>query len=301
MKRLFLFATAAIVALASCTKTKVVYTDAPEEIGFKAVTGVMTKADLGQNTNASLGVYAELESGSYFDNISFAPAEGATEWTGNPAQYWPAAAELTFTVYAPYNNESKVTYQNSTLTINCDNTTSETDWLYGSKQVEASKAEGAVAVSLNHALAKVQFDFVALDNANVTLKSVVLNGTKQAGTCIVNYAQTSPTVNWDTESANNTDVEFDVADDGVTLSTTAESYSDLVVPVETQGASMTFTYTISNGTVLTHTVDSQTLGAWQHGKQYTYSVSIGATEIKFSNPTVNNFDDPATELEGVEL
>lgn len=300
MKRLFFFATAAIVALASCTKTKVVYTDAPEEIGFKAVTGVMTKADLGENTNASLGVYAELSSESYFENIAFALAEGATEWTGNPAQYWPAAAELTFTVYAPY-DESKVTYKNSTLTISCDNTTSETDWLYGANQVVAGKNDGTVSVNLNHALAKVQFNFVASGDVAVVLKSVALNGTKQAGTCTVNYEQDTPTVQWDTESAQDVNVDFGVASDGVELSTTATSYSDLVVPVETQGASMTFTYTISGGTVLTHTVDSQTLGAWQHGKQYTYSVSIGATEIKFSTPTVNDFGNPDTALDGVEL
>ena len=44
MKRFFILASAAIVALASCAKTEVVYKDAPEEIAFKQITGVMTKS-----------------------------------------------------------------------------------------------------------------------------------------------------------------------------------------------------------------------------------------------------------------
>ena len=50
MKRFFVCAAAAIVALASCSKTQVVYNDAPEEIGFKAVSGVMTKAPITNTT-----------------------------------------------------------------------------------------------------------------------------------------------------------------------------------------------------------------------------------------------------------
>lgn len=45
MKRFFILASAAIVALASCAKTEVVYKDAPEQIAFKQITGPMTKAD----------------------------------------------------------------------------------------------------------------------------------------------------------------------------------------------------------------------------------------------------------------
>ena len=56
MKRLFILASAAIVALASYTKTQVVYTEAPEEISFKQVTNVMTKA--GALQTGVLGVFA---------------------------------------------------------------------------------------------------------------------------------------------------------------------------------------------------------------------------------------------------
>ena len=59
MKRLFILASAAIVALAACTKTEVVYTEAPAEIGFKQITDVMTKAvPDGTQLPATMGVYA---------------------------------------------------------------------------------------------------------------------------------------------------------------------------------------------------------------------------------------------------
>ena len=57
MKRLFILASAAIVALAACTKTEVVYTEAPAEIGVQTYAGAMTKASLG--TDVHLGVFAE--------------------------------------------------------------------------------------------------------------------------------------------------------------------------------------------------------------------------------------------------
>ena len=67
MKRLFLLATAAIVALASCTKTQVVNTEAPEEIAFKQVTNVMTKVTGGLD-NQDMSVFAYVSGTPYFGN-----------------------------------------------------------------------------------------------------------------------------------------------------------------------------------------------------------------------------------------
>ena len=73
--------------------------------------------------------------------------------------------------------------------------------------------------------------------------------------------------------------------------------AQLVVPVATQNATLNFTYKL-DGNVLTYSVPAATLGAWEHGKKYTYNVSIGATEIIFSQPTVNDFtpDTPGTSV-----
>ena len=45
MKKIFILATAAIVAFASCMKTEVVSNSEPQEIAFRQFTGSMTKAD----------------------------------------------------------------------------------------------------------------------------------------------------------------------------------------------------------------------------------------------------------------
>ena len=45
MKKLIICAAVAIAALASCTKTQVINTEDPQEIGFKVITGKMTKAE----------------------------------------------------------------------------------------------------------------------------------------------------------------------------------------------------------------------------------------------------------------
>ena len=75
MRKLILCAAAAIVALASCTKTQVINTEEPKEIGFKTLTGVMTKATTGSTdlVGGTMGVYAYVNgtTTSYFSNVAF--------------------------------------------------------------------------------------------------------------------------------------------------------------------------------------------------------------------------------------
>ena len=142
MKRILIFASAAIVALASCAKTEVVYKDAPQEIAFKQITGAMTKADT--KLSGTMGVFAQYNNDNtsttnavYFDNTSF--AEGSTEcvWEADEAKYWPLEGNLDFTIYAPYNESSDVVAYTpaddaDVLVINVpDNSDAQTDWLYG--------------------------------------------------------------------------------------------------------------------------------------------------------------------------
>ena len=110
MKRFFICAAAAIVALASCSKTEVVNTSAPEEIGFKAVTGAVTKV-AGQQSGTltgDMGVYAFINGTAdteYFTNIKFT---GTDTWTGG--QYWPLQSSLNFVIYAPH--DANASYSN---------------------------------------------------------------------------------------------------------------------------------------------------------------------------------------------
>ena len=97
MKRFFILATAAIVALASCAKTEVVYNDAPEQISFKQITGAMTKA-AHTLEDGNLGVFAHQGEDEYFGNTPFAGTSGSF----TAAKYWPYEGTLDFTVYYPY-------------------------------------------------------------------------------------------------------------------------------------------------------------------------------------------------------
>ena len=117
MKRFFILASAAIVALASCAKTEVVYKDAPQEIAFKQVTNVMTKAT--ETLTTDMGVFAwtsETTPQNYFGLAKKFAADG-TIWKANPAQYYPLQTALDFACYAPYSGLLEWSYDNGTQTL----------------------------------------------------------------------------------------------------------------------------------------------------------------------------------------
>ena len=143
MKRLFILASAAIVALASCSKTQVVYTEAPEEIGFKAFTGAMTKA-VGEwdVNNDVMGLFA-YEAGSitaHLDNVMFKKdGESFVGWSGSAHQpyYWPLGKNLDFVVYAPHNALANYDPATKALTIPVDNSgNDQIDVLYGAEMLD---------------------------------------------------------------------------------------------------------------------------------------------------------------------
>ena len=210
MKRLFLLATAAIVALASCTKTQVVNTEAPEEIAFKTVAGAMTKAAY----SGTLGVFAEYTDDtptttSYFDNAPFAQDGGV--WKGS--KYWPKEGTLDFTFYAPH-MKSGAEYNDGTKTLTLtipDNGTAQTDYLVGKTRPmgESYTPDKKVNVQLDHVLASIKFT-VKADKASVyQITSMVLNDTKQAGTAKFVYANNGNSYDASVENATG-DTDFDV-------------------------------------------------------------------------------------------
>ena len=105
MKKFYVFAAVAIAALASCTKSEVVYNQGQQEIGFRQFTGSMTKADPALSGYATtMGVFA-YHNGStlYIDNGSFEETSTSGIWGGKPTKYyWPLQGTLDFTVYAPH-------------------------------------------------------------------------------------------------------------------------------------------------------------------------------------------------------
>ena len=284
MKRLFILATAAIVALASCAKTEVVYTDAPEEITFKTYTDVMTKT-LGESAYANMGVIAYQGDDEYFSATEF--EQGATSWTAveGSERYWPATGDLRFVVYAPadgWTYTETTTPAAKTLIATIQAGDEVPDYLYASEQPVGNKTDNAagVDVDLKHAAAAVVLNFMGEKDV-VALKSVTLTGTIQSGTCNVDYTANPPTVVWNTTAAPSVQKEFLKDTDSPVAfsdSKTNQEYTTRVVPVTSQASTIVFNYTL-NGSPASYTIDAATLGAWDPGKKYTYTISIGATEI----------------------
>ncbi len=307
MKRFFICAAAAIVALASCSKTEVVNTSAPEEIGFKAVTGAITKAEQTGTLSGDMGVYAFINGTAdteYFTNIKFT---GTDTWTGG--QYWPLQSSLNFVIYAPH--DAGAIYSTKKLTVEASNAgidviDQQTDYLYGAEYYDGSgndegkgyaTQEAAIVTSLNHALAKVTLNFTG---ANVTVNSVSLEKPYLSGTYTVDYTDTdNPTIEWEANQEANDltlskikDAELApaVADDletpeDETAEAKTASASIMVVPEDDSDIIISYTIAGTND-VLTATVDLD--GTWAAGTHYTYNISIQPNEIKFT-PSVNDW------------
>lgn len=281
MKRLLILATAAIVALASCAKTEVVYTDAPDQIAFKNYSNVMTKAAL----TTDLGVFANksADNGVYLDNADFDVADGV--WT-NSGAFWPYDGTLDFTVYAPY--KAGTTYLANTNTLTMTDVTAADQLYYGEiRYTEKQKEVSPLAVALDHVSAKIT---VNLSPAPVyTVNSLSLSAVT-TGTVTVNYNTSAVTA-----SGTTTTVSFDMAD------TDDENVGDQLAPVYVlPGAQTAFTinFTQDNGendVTYEKTIDLSAESAkWVANTAYTYNISIaGPDQIKIS-ATVNEYDPGAT-------
>lgn len=291
MKRLFILATAAIVALASCAKTEVVYTDAPEEIGFKAVTGVMTKVpvtDATFPTGQTMFVYGwnNADKATYFqpNPTEFAYDDAKTAWDGDTPQYYPATGALDFVAFtqAPSANTGHLTY---TLTL-ADNTDAQHDLMASAYVAGKGKGDGTVTLPFHHTLSLVQVNFKCT-GTNVQIKSVALTDTKQAGTATVTYATatdaTEPTVVW----AASGDDETLTNATGASL-TAGAAYAEyayfLAVPESTNDKKLTIEYILNDNT-FTHPIDID--DAFDPATKYVFDITIGMAEVLFNATVVD--------------
>lgn len=212
---------------------------------------------------------------------------------------------MTFTVFAPFDEgNTSVNYTNGSkeLEFIVDNgiVGSQKDWLYGEDQPTGTKetcGNTNLPVTLKHALAKVEINFIAATNNTVTLVGVNLKNTRQTETVTVTY-DTPAEVAW-TNDGSKTENMVLLNNGTVSLTTTPQPYSCLVVPTTTLGTeAIEITYKLagSNAT-LTYTVTQSQMGTttWQNGKKYIYNITIGASEIKIV-PEVTPWD---TDIDGV--
>ena len=299
MKRFFILATAAIVALASCAKTEVVYKDGPQEIAFKALNGVMTKAPVLNTTfptTQGMDVLAwnGRTGAAYFGPETFT-YDNTSAWVGSEKQYWPTTGSLDFVAYT----NSGVNYTDDTparLTYNftlTDNTQNQDDFMV-SKYVKGKESQqAAVSLYFQHTLALVEVN-VACTGQDLTVNSVSLSGTTQDGKLTVTYADSDAAVptfgtGW-TGSTVTSATLTKTTDVTLTAGEDATTYADfLVVPENSSNKTLTVTYTL-NGNQFTHPINLssyQNATSWAIGTKYIYNVTIGLNEIKFAPQVVD--------------
>lgn len=293
MKKFYVFAAVAIAALASCTKSEVVYNQGQQEIGFRQFNGSMTKAtnlsDL-EGGPKTMGVYAHISDGNqdYFSNAKFVKPTSGNDWGGDPKRYWPLQDKLDFTVYAPYVDGTSYNKTTAELTVQvANNTNAQQDFLYGEKRyLNTVKTAAAVPVVLKHALSKLSFQVKSNVPNLFTITKVELVDAIQDGSFIVTYGVKTSIA----PITGSTKGTCDVYNGSCVVTKDAYSQlgSKLVFPngAGSNEAKLKITYNMVDATGLVAVVNLN--HDWSTGKHYTYSVDINATEILLS-PTVEDW------------
>ena len=294
MKKFYVFAAVAIAALASCTKSEVVYNQGQQEIGFRQFTGSMTKT----NTNLSelkggpttMGVFAHINASNqaYFSNAKFVERSG-NNWGGETPRYWPIKDKLDFTLYAPYVADESASYDATekqlTVTV-ADNTTAQNDFMYGTERyIGKEKTESGVPVILKHALSKVSVKIKSNVENLFKVTKVEIVDPIQDGSFVVTY-DGSTSIEMTPGATKGTVATYSGQEKALTSSSWVDFGSKLVFPVTNNEAKLRITYNMEKATGLI--AEANLTDAWESGKHYTYNVTLTATEILLT-PTVEEW------------
>ena len=287
MKKIFLFAAAAMVSLSSCVQTDEVYTGGVQEIGFKsgvtraAVDGTTLPA--GSAINVA-GVWDADGDGSYveyFEPTKFVDASGI--YSGEPARYWPNAGEMQFIGYYPYGvGTFTADYTGDVLAgyeVTDIDGAAQNDILYSDLCEVGTVPAATQALFFRHALALLQVNFqTSLTTEEVKIVSATVADVVLGGDLTVTAGNPS-TAAWSNTSTPIYHTFANVTTAALTDSANTAATPLLVVPAAQ--TEMTIVYTL-NGHQMTKNVPLATYGAWDAGNKYVYNFSIGAEEIQFT-------------------
>ena len=301
MKKIFLFAVAAMVSLSSCVKTEEVYTGKMQEMGFKSA---VTRAVIQSNDDmtypiAVSAVWDDTKDGNfakYFENGKFVYDAGTELWKGEPARYWPTSGNMQFIGFCPYPVSSDIVNSYKTSgeiekvtwgTIN-NNLMDQHDILFSDLLSVEAPQTSAQSLLFHHAYAQLNVTFKKTDSAaavivkNVSVKDVNLSGiltvtpaaaagvkstaTWQAGLPISRYFLP--------ETA--TGVENGTLDAVLEAATPFAPQPVLVIP--SAQTRIVIVYTIDGHE---HTYTHTLSGNWEMGYKYTYNYTINVNEIIF--------------------
>ena len=224
MKKNILFAAAALLALAACTKVETAQ-DVQREINFE-VANSLTKATGSVYSNGAFGTYAWFNNTDDFMVNEQVDLSGGVWKTVDHTFYWPKTGSISFISYSPFAGESNTAGTVPVVTKNSITytgvTAGTTDLMYADRATCSSNVNvvtdsdiadsgySGVPTVFRHALAKVSFKIRAnfltstdpttntTTTWEVTVKNAQISGFKTTG----DLALTLNGNNWDKPVTN---------------------------------------------------------------------------------------------------
>lgn len=298
MKKIFLFAAAAMVSLSSCVQTEEVYTGKVQEMGFKsAVTrGIVQSNDDMTYPIAVTAVWDDVKDGnftSYFEKGKFVYDAGTELWKGDPARYWATSGNMQFLGLCPY-PISDVTHTYKTNgelekvvwgTIE-NNLMEQHDVLFSDLLCVEAPQTSAQPLLFHHAYAQLNVTFKKTDSAaEVIVKNVKANNVYTNGILTITpVASGTSTAEWQVGlpvprfflPENPTSVENGTLD--ATLNATTPFVPTPILVIPAVQTAIIIEYSIDgHDHTYTHTLS----GNWEMGHKYTYNYTINVNEIIF--------------------
>ena len=302
MKKMFLFAAAAMVSLSSCVQTSEVYTGKLQEMGFKsAVTrAIIQSNDDMTNPIAVTAVWDDAQDGTfanYFENAKFVYDAGTELWKGEPARYWPTCGDMQFLAVSPYpvNSDLVPSYKTdgkiekfvwgASSAID-NNIKDQHDVIFSDLLSVEAPQTSAQPLLFHHAYAQLNVTFKKTNSAaTVIVKNVAVQGVNLSGILTVTPAANGAcTAEWQSgltvsryflpEAA--TGVENGTLDAVLEAATLFAPQPVLVIPAPQ--TRIVIVYTIDGHE---HTYTHTLSGDWEMGYKYTYNYTINVNEIIF--------------------
>ena len=229
MKKYFIIAAAALVAMAGCSKIENAPEAAQREISFEVANSLNTKATGAVYDNGAFGTYAWFNNTDIF-MVNEQVDKVSSVWrTVDNTYYWPKTGSISFISYSPFtgssNSENSVPVITKNSITYTDVTVGATDLMYANRATCSSNVNdvtdgddtadsgfSGVPTVFNHALAKLSFkikaNFIDYTDAitnttttwEVTVTSAKISGFKTKGDLALTLNEDGKT--WDKPVTN---------------------------------------------------------------------------------------------------
>ena len=223
-----IFALAAVVALAACSKEQTVSFDKGEAIGFDSFANNVTRSvndpSLNNGNLADFAVYGTVtaDATAHIFNRELVNKEitnaemTGTKWKYDGTQYWINGATYNFAAVAPYTASQDGIFDGSktAFTFTSNDTT---DLLYAQTTAIGAEAgsNNVVGFDFRHTLSKIKFSFkngYNADNATIVVKEIKITNAPK----VAKAEFTATTTVWSEHTSTDTIAFGDATDDEAT-------------------------------------------------------------------------------------